>query len=945
MAIEEFSEWQQVRNSVTGRRILEPGVSERISTQQGRESLGASMPHLLPRAHKPGYRYTQLLKNSKGKKNVHKSIALSAKTAYAVPIRFLVDDQKHSLQNRVVDSEELWDNLTGGKLKANGRHKDPKMMSPTEQAALQTEREMMTVFDENRMKKTEIRHQSVSVIGFRKAFFNALVNPNKSKNNVAVNITHLYNLELSRCVNQCQIRQKIWSPQRVVCFLTTEKTSFAQATLFDLGVESPDLRVRLHCTLDGMRDWRGFRHYRSCAVVAVGQYAYSVPPKIKTSEVTFLDSDTVHSPVTALDYTLRPYTCALVCHFDSQNPCRTDQQLTVSETSVPYVCLPRCRSETWRTQFEWKITLPICRGVNFSYTNGLLKDLMQKVLLWFGQPGNISALVLPSGGIAARYQKDVTAEQHIRQETSVHHDDLRALMISPRLVTKRLRISCRVGNSHLISRATNIQTLISTDKRDCFLQSTRRKPNAKVNRKRGEKSSPNVSSIPPAFSVDEDDGVTVIVRPIRHPKPKTHARRSYPTNHSFNAQTIQQPQRKYSLTIPKPFLNHPNSATNLYPVRIVGAANSIRTGQLYSASWPFSIDWLHLSDEVSLYKSHTTNMLATPRIQANRTENDNKNDIDINKRLQPAVTSKRITQSWDSEPQETSRNLTTISRLMAPKEENYEKQTTTESANPRDNSRPQSKKKTTESQQNTPTLTRNTPNEPTTHTRLRPTQIHRGPIKIGEDHLQSYQMPFGSCRLRPNKPYTTRQIRKLLAGFKVQSSEKTSLMGAPPKELPGAATQRSKHHRGTFPTKSRQNAQEAKQTRDRPLSNSEPGRPEEGEKNPANEKQPTKPPIEGADKYASEVPSEPSTQCLKSMDYETRLVVLDLFPLEYRRLRGDLILTYALFEQGLANRFFTVDPANTRRRHGERQLLNDKNKTDPGNLGKSLAPVYQSVNP
>ncbi|KAG5451673.1 hypothetical protein CSKR_109156 [Clonorchis sinensis] len=29
----------------------------------------------------------------------------------------------------------------------------------------------------------------------------------------------------------------------------------------------------------------------------------------------------------------------------------------------------------------------------------------------------------------------------------------------------------------------------------------------------------------------------------------------------------------------------------------------------------------------------------------------------------------------------------------------------------------------------------------------------------------------------------------------------------------------------------------------------------------------------------------------------------------------------------------------------ERQLLNDKNKTDPGNLGESLAPVYQSVNP
>ncbi|GAA57558.1 hypothetical protein CLF_112890, partial [Clonorchis sinensis] len=84
---------------------------------------------------------------------------------------------------------------------------------------------------------------------------------------------------------------------------------------------------------------------------------------------------------------------------------------------------------------------------------------------------------------------------------------------------------------------------------------------------------------------------------------------------------------------------------------------------------------------------------------------------------------------------------------------------------------------------------------------------------------------------------------------------------------------------------------------------------------------------------------------LKFMDYETRLTVLDLFPLEYRRLRGDLIFNYTLFEQGLANRFFVVDPANTRRAHGERQPLNDKNKTDPGNLGRSLDPVYQSANP
>ncbi|GAA54167.1 KRAB domain-containing zinc finger protein [Clonorchis sinensis] len=83
---------------------------------------------------------------------------------------------------------------------------------------------------------------------------------------------------------------------------------------------------------------------------------------------------------------------------------------------------------------------------------------------------------------------------------------------------------------------------------------------------------------------------------------------------------------------------------------------------------------------------------------------------------------------------------------------------------------------------------------------------------------------------------------------------------------------------------------------------------------------------------------------LKSMDYETRLAVFDLFPLEYRHLRGDLILTYALFEQGISNRFSTVDPANTRRGHGKRQPLNDKNKTDPENLGESIDPVYQSVN-
>ncbi|GAA49788.1 hypothetical protein CLF_103599 [Clonorchis sinensis] len=74
---------------------------------------------------------------------------------------------------------------------------------------------------------------------------------------------------------------------------------------------------------------------------------------------------------------------------------------------------------------------------------------------------------------------------------------------------------------------------------------------------------------------------------------------------------------------------------------------------------------------------------------------------------------------------------------------------------------------------------------------------------------------------------------------------------------------------------------------------------------------------------------------LKSTDYETRPAVLDLFHLEDCRLRGDLILTYALFQQGLANRFFTTDPADRRRGHGERQLLDDKNKTDPGILGET----------
>ncbi|KER31327.1 hypothetical protein T265_02383 [Opisthorchis viverrini] len=57
---------------------------------------------------------------------------------------------------------------------------------------------------------------------------------------------------------------------------------------------------------------------------------------------------------------------------------------------------------------------------------------------------------------------------------------------------------------------------------------------------------------------------------------------------------------------------------------------------------------------------------------------------------------------------------------------------------------------------------------------------------------------------------------------------------------------------------------------------------------------------------------------LKSANYETRLAMLDLFPLEYGRLRGDLILKNALFEQSLANRLYAVDPANARRGHSKK---------------------------
>ena len=57
---------------------------------------------------------------------------------------------------------------------------------------------------------------------------------------------------------------------------------------------------------------------------------------------------------------------------------------------------------------------------------------------------------------------------------------------------------------------------------------------------------------------------------------------------------------------------------------------------------------------------------------------------------------------------------------------------------------------------------------------------------------------------------------------------------------------------------------------------------------------------------------------LRNVDYPSRLRILNLFPLEYRRLRGDLIFTFFLFRSGLAEKFFTMCPENNRRGHNKK---------------------------
>ncbi|KER22272.1 hypothetical protein T265_09599 [Opisthorchis viverrini] len=61
---------------------------------------------------------------------------------------------------------------------------------------------------------------------------------------------------------------------------------------------------------------------------------------------------------------------------------------------------------------------------------------------------------------------------------------------------------------------------------------------------------------------------------------------------------------------------------------------------------------------------------------------------------------------------------------------------------------------------------------------------------------------------------------------------------------------------------------------------------------------------------------------LKSVDFKTRIAVLGPLPLEYRRLQGNLILTYALSEQGLVNSFSPLTP-QTRLRHDLLDFINE----------------------
>ncbi|KAA3673705.1 uncharacterized protein DEA37_0003356 [Paragonimus westermani] len=57
---------------------------------------------------------------------------------------------------------------------------------------------------------------------------------------------------------------------------------------------------------------------------------------------------------------------------------------------------------------------------------------------------------------------------------------------------------------------------------------------------------------------------------------------------------------------------------------------------------------------------------------------------------------------------------------------------------------------------------------------------------------------------------------------------------------------------------------------------------------------------------------------LSNVTYKSRLEILDLYPLEFRRLRGDLILTHFFSRGGLAEQFFTVANDDGRRGHNRK---------------------------
>ncbi|KAA3682117.1 uncharacterized protein DEA37_0002048 [Paragonimus westermani] len=56
---------------------------------------------------------------------------------------------------------------------------------------------------------------------------------------------------------------------------------------------------------------------------------------------------------------------------------------------------------------------------------------------------------------------------------------------------------------------------------------------------------------------------------------------------------------------------------------------------------------------------------------------------------------------------------------------------------------------------------------------------------------------------------------------------------------------------------------------------------------------------------------------LSNVTYRFRLEILDLYPLEFQRLRGDLMLTYLFFRAGLVEQFFTVANGDGQRGHNK----------------------------